>query len=97
MKTLQPTIHLALIIYAITFLLAQSHIFKSPREAFGRLLDRLFGESRYEFEECRMCVGFWVSLLLWLAFYIAGWAGDYDLLAFLAAYGLSYFLATQER
>ena len=41
------------------------------------------------FIECRLCVGFWVCLILCLAL------GDLRLLGFV--YGASYFLATQER
>lgn len=42
----------------------------------------------YDFISCRMCVGFWLSLLLLAVMDAPQWG---------AAYGLSYFLATQER
>lgn len=41
------------------------------------------------FLSCRMCVGFWVSLAVSLY--------SQDLSLLLPIYGLSYFLATQER
>lgn len=93
MNKLQFVILLSLSIYAGTFLLASSEAFRRPREAFGKLLDRLFGTERYVFETCRMCVGFWVTFASWLMLSLRF---DESLL-FFAAYGASYFLATQER
>lgn len=79
--------------YAATFLLASSVALSGPRRAFGWLLDKLFGPDRFRMEECRMCVGFWVVLAMWLL--LSRSVGD--IIPFLAVYGLSYFLATQER
>lgn len=42
----------------------------------------------YDFISCRMCVGFWLSLLLLFVLPPLEWG---------SAYALSYFLATQER
>jgi hypothetical protein len=42
----------------------------------------------YDFISCRMCVGFWLSLPLLLVLHPLYWG---------AAYGLAYFLSTQER
>lgn len=43
----------------------------------------------YDFISCRMCVGFWVTLAFCvLTMPVYGW---------MAVYGASYFLATQER
>lgn len=79
--------------YAVTFLLASSVALSGPRRAFGRLLDKLYGKERFRMEECRMCVGFWVVLGMWLL--MSREVGQ--IVPFLAVYGLSYFMATQER
>lgn len=42
----------------------------------------------YDFISCRMCVGFWLSLPLLIVLTPLQW---------FSAYGLAYFLATQER
>lgn len=46
-------------------------------------------EQRVHLINCRMCVGFWVSLII--SFCTADWV------MFPLIYGASYFLATQER
>ena len=87
---------LALSSYAVTFLAAVSFVGgKVWRDPLCNAVDRTFGaysafsESVAYFVECRMCTGFWVSLGVVL---IAG-----EPWQFLPVYGLSYFLATQER
>lgn len=47
------------------------------------------GGEGYDAISCRMCVGFWVTLIVCL------WTLSFT--DTLAAYGFSYFLATQER
>jgi len=82
-------------VYALTFLFTSSHALKGPRELLGELLDEYWPEREYKMEECRMCIGVWVTLVLWIV--SLPWTSFHDLPAFIAGYGLSYFLATQER
>lgn len=93
---IELTILNALVIYALTFLFTQSHIFSWVRTPLARWLDKVWGPERYKFEECRMCVGFWVTLFLGLLAWAVG-PNPPSALLLMAAYGLSYFLATQER
>lgn len=51
--------------------------------------DELYLSSGYDAASCRMCVGLWVTLMV-CAFYVPAYL-------WLPVYGLSYFLATQER
>ncbi len=88
---------LGLAIYALTFLFASSEALRGPREAFGELLDEVWPERTYKMEECRMCVGAWIAFGLFLALLPTPLIGWVDVFNFLPAYGLSYFLATQER
>ena len=87
---------LSLSSYAITLLATSSYIggtiFRDPvnwlaRRLFGKL-SSIATDVAY-FLECRMCSGFWITLIIC---YIAG-----NLPLFLPSYALSYFLATQER
>lgn len=115
--------------YALTLIIASSHIARPARRAFrwitGNLLpwgmakgmvqwEPPLSESEedqtpkiiledhdeldlmkerdiqgYDMISCRMCVGFWVCLLLF------GWTNPLHWVA--AVYGASYFLATQEK
>ena len=86
----------ALAAYAITFLLTMSqaglYLWRNPIERLAK--DRLdyrpeLRDGILYFIQCRMCTGFWVSLGVVICY------GSFDML--LPVYGLSYFLATQER
>lgn len=81
----------ALVVYAVTFIITMSHIMDLPRVLFRLLVEKWWGKVDYDFISCRMCVGFWVTLAMWPFMWNTNW---YDLIA---VYGLSYFLATQER
>jgi hypothetical protein len=78
----------ALCIYAVTFLLTDGHVFGWWRRLLVATIGRF--ARGYPVETCRMCQGVWVTVAL------AAATGMTPLDA-LAAYGLSYFLATQER
>lgn len=73
--------------YAITFVIASSSIMEPARTTVQRKTAWLKIGSHKHFIECRMCVGFWVSLAVC----------NTDLKMILPVYGLAYFLATQER
>ena len=73
--------------YCITFIIASSSLFEPFRFWFIRKLPKLKIGSHKHFIECRMCTGFWVAMLVCNV--------DYTMI--LPVYGLSYFLATQER
>lgn len=73
--------------YSITLLLTNGEVFWWWR-LFVRRVFRWFTD--YPVEACRMCQGVWVSLAILLVF-------DLRAMDFWVIYGLSYFLATQER
>jgi hypothetical protein len=76
--------------YILTMLIVKSHALHSFRVWFIKLTPMLFkGEPPTHLINCRLCTGFWVSLV------IAGIYGDITL--FPLIYGASYFIATQER
>jgi len=82
--------------YALTFLLTVSFAGgRLWREPITDVVEYIFGASSSAaqsvsyFLECRMCSGFWVSLG------VVAVAGEWW--QFLPVYGLSYFMATQER
>ena len=79
----------SLMSYAITFVIASSSIFDSVRTFIIAKTPSLKIKNHKHFIECRMCVSFWISLA------VVALHGDYKY--FLAVYGLSYFIATQER
>lgn len=79
---------LALTSYALTFVIASSSIVEPTRKRIMTLAPWLKIGNHKHFIECRMCVGFWVSLIVCNT----SWAT-----MLLPVYGLSYFLATQER
>jgi len=77
----------ALEAYALTFIITSSSLFARLREQVMRRTPFLkIGQHRH-FIECRMCVGFWAAVAICNTNYIM----------ILPVYGLSYFLATQER
>lgn len=88
---------LGLVIYALTFLLASSKAFEGWREWLGEWLDAFWPEREYKMEECRMCMGVWITLVFFLVAVATPFIAFRDGLQFFAAYGLSYFMATQER
>ena len=79
--------------YIITCVVTSSSLFGPLRERVKRATPWLvIGESKHPIE-CRLCLGFWVSLLVCLC------TSPPELAIFniLPVYGASYFLATQER
>jgi len=78
---------MALTVYALTFVLASSSLFEPFRNKVMVRFPRLrIGNNKHPIE-CRMCAGFWISVIVCNV--------DYKMI--LPVYGLSYFLATQER
>lgn len=80
-------IYLSLATYAITFVIASSSLFEPLREWIKPRTPRLKIGNHKHLIECRMCCGFWCA--------VAVCNLDWNML--LPVYGLSYFLATQER
>ena len=79
--------------YIITCVVTSSSLFGPLRERVKRATPWLqIGESKHPIE-CRLCLGFWVSLLVCFCTSPA----ESALLNILPVYGASYFLATQER
>ena len=79
--------------YIITCVVTASSLFGPLRERVKRATPWLvIGESKHPIE-CRLCLGFWVSLLVCLC------TSPPELITInvLLVYGASYFLATQER
>ena len=79
--------------YIITCVVTSSSLFGPLRERVKRATPWLvIGESKHPIE-CRLCLGFWVSLLVCLC------TSSPELITInvLPVYGASYFLATQER
>jgi hypothetical protein len=79
---------LSLSVYGVTLLLTQGHAFGWWRAIVRRTVGRLAPD--YPVDTCRMCQGVWVTIA---AAFLLG-IGPLDAMA---VYGLSYFLATQER
>ncbi len=77
---------LSLSAYALTFIIASSAILEPFRRWLIPRSPWLQATGQRHFIECRMCVGFWVTLAV---------CTDWSMI--LPVYGLSYFLATQER
>lgn len=80
-------LELSLSAYALTFVIASGSILLPVREWVKAKTPSLAIKENKHFIECRMCVGFWCSVLVC----------NIDWKMILAVYGLSYFLATQER
>lgn len=77
--------------YILTAVVTGSSLFYTPREWFKFRTPWLAPAPDHpHFIECRLCVGFWVSLAL-AAILCDAWPDT------LLIYGASYFLATQER
>lgn len=88
---------LSCVIYALTFLFTSSKAFEGVRQRVSEILDSVFPDRDYRMEECRMCMGFWLTLFLFLACLPLDAIEASQGGLFFAAYGLSYFMATQER
>lgn len=79
--------------YIITCVVTSSSLFGPLRQGVKHATPWLvIGESNHPIE-CRLCLGFWVSLLVCLC------TSPPELITInvLPVYGASYFLATQER
>ena len=78
--------------YIITAVLVSGNILFKAREWAKKKTPWLIkGKERRHMFDCRLCVGAWVSLAVYLSLVAGHWS-----LVFLI-YGASYFLATQER
>lgn len=73
--------------YALTFVIASSSLMERPRQLLISKTPWLKIGNHKHFFECRMCVGFWCSVIVC----------NIDYTMILPVYGLAYFLATQER
>lgn len=82
-----PFVELALSAYALTFVIASSSLFEPLRKWIMLKTPKLKIGTHKHFIECRMCVGFWVAVGIC----------NIDWKMILPVYGVSYFLATQER
>jgi hypothetical protein len=76
-------------VYIVTCVVTSSSLFARSRKAIIAGTPWLQPTGHPHPIECRLCLGFWVSVLL------CAWQGDF--MTFLPVYGASYFLATQER
>jgi hypothetical protein len=77
--------------YIITAVLVNGNIFYGFRRWFKTWTPWLYkGDPLRHMIDCRMCAGFWISLVVTLATGLPLWA-------FFIIYGASYFLATLER
>ena len=77
----------ALTAYALTFVIASSSLFEPIRRWVKNRTPILkIGENKH-FIECRMCSGFWIAIAVC----------NIDWKLIVPVYGLSYFMATQER
>lgn len=80
-------------VYIITCVVTASSLFEPLRERVKHTTPWLvIGGGKHPIE-CRLCLGFWVSLLV--CFCTA--PPELAILNILPVYGASYFLATQER
>ena len=82
--------YLSIVSYTLTFLIASSSLLEPLRALIKKKLPWLqIGNNKHAIE-CRMCVGGWISLIavLFLGNYILDW---------FVVWGISYFMATQER
>jgi hypothetical protein len=80
--------------YIITAVLVNGNIFYSSREWIKGKTPWLVKGPKYigkHMLDCRMCVGFWVSLVVYLVLIPGPWS------LFFLIFGAAYFLATQER
>ena len=75
--------------YCLVFIIASSSILAGFRRWLIARTPKLKIQDYPHFIECRMCVGFYVSIIVCLLY---GEIKDV-----LVVYGASYFLATQER
>jgi hypothetical protein len=92
--TWRELIGLCLLNYSVVLLLTGAGILEQARAYVESLTPWLayyteMGEKTH-FVRCRMCVGFWTSL--GIVYVVGGTTIDFGWI-----YGLSYFLATQER
>ena len=78
-----------LTVYIITCVITSSSLFEYPRKHFMELTPMLKFQEHKHFIECRLCVSFWVSLIVSISIG--------ELLYVFPLYGAAYFLATQER
>lgn len=83
-------IYEALTAYILACVVGASSLFEPVREYVKRKLPRLKIGNHKHFIECRLCVSFYTALIAVLLF-------SQNPLHVLPAYGLAYFLATQER
>lgn len=75
--------------YIVTMVITKGSALERFREWFVLKTPWLWIKNYPHFIDCRLCVGAWVSLVVAAAF------GSITL--WLPIYGLSYFMATQER
>jgi hypothetical protein len=80
--------------YALAFLIASSSLFEPVRLWVAQRTPKLRIGTNKHFVYCRMCVGFWTSLVVVLC---NNSLTVHTFTDILAVWGASYFLATQER
>jgi uncharacterized iron-regulated membrane protein len=83
--------------YIITAVLVDGEVFYSPREWMKKKTPWLVkGKERRHMFDCRMCVGAWVSLGVWVVLFITS-AFSLQPSAYFIIYGVEHFLVMQER
>jgi uncharacterized membrane protein len=89
MSLVERLLYLSIVSYTLTFIIASASLLERPRAYIKeRFPVRWIGNNKHPIE-CRMCLGFWVSFLVCLLY-----SSFYDIIV---VYGISYFIATQER
>lgn len=76
--------------YICSVVITSSTLFEGPRAVFkSHTIGTIFDKKTKHFIECRLCVSFWFAVVFSLIFS--------DFTDILTVYGISYFMATQER
>lgn len=89
--SVEEMIKFALAHYIGVAMFCSGWIFEPLRNGYRKIREVF---TLYEVEECRMCMGGQLTLVLIIAYHMMGEPRDLELIA---SYGISYFLATQER
>ena len=77
--------------YITACVLAKSSLFDGCREWFkAKTVGTIFDKKPTHFIECRLCLTFWTSMLFSIVYFSS-------IYYTLPIYGISYFMATQER
>lgn len=81
---------ISLVVYTLTFLAVSSNILHPIRLWIVKHTPFLIVNRTHPLS-CRMCAGWWLTIVVCVLM------GEYSIVNMLCVYGLSYFIATQER